>query len=198
MKGTMRRDPDAATDALLKTQLASSEKERSENVMIVDLVRNDLSRVAKRGTVQVEELFDVYTFPSVHQMISTIRCEVDHAVSFTDVVRALFPMGSMTGAPKISAMNIIEELEGFRRSLYSGTVGYIDPSGDFDFNVVIRSLLCNTHTGLVTAAAGGAITAGSDPEQEFAETELKMKPLLHMLGIDPAAADITDRHAERI
>lgn len=183
VKGTAARSENAATDELNRSKLAESRKERSENIMIVDLVRNDLSRVAKKGTVKVEELCGIYSFPKVHQMISTVSCMVDEETKFTDIISALFPMGSMTGAPKISAMKLIESEENFKRSLFSGSVGYIDPAGDFDFNVVIRSILYSDHTGVATVAAGGAITAGSIPEEEYAETLLKLSPQLTALGL---------------
>ena len=143
IKGTIRRSTDAGEDEELKKELYNNVKERSENVMIVDLVRNDLSRIAKKGSVEVEELFGIYTFKQVHHMISTISCELRETTTFTDIIRSMFPMGSMTGAPKISAMKLIEKHEKTKRGLYSGAVGYISPSGDFDFNVVIRSILYN-------------------------------------------------------
>src|SRR5690606_36977994 len=115
----------------------------AENIMIVDLVRNDLSRIALPNSVQVDELCGVYTFETVHQLVSTVSCEIDPEVSFTDIIRATFPMGSMTGAPKVRAMELIEEYENFKRGLYSGTIGYISPNGNFDLNVVIRTLLYN-------------------------------------------------------
>src|SRR5688572_24820398 len=141
MKGTAARGYNTADDNLKLNSLIKSEKERSENIMIVDLVRNDLAKVAEKGSVKVDELCGVYSFARVHQMISTVSCVVKQKTSFMEIIRALFPMGSMTGAPKVSAMKIIESSESFRRSLFSGTVGYLDPDGDFDFNVVIRSIL---------------------------------------------------------
>ncbi|MCJ7759254.1 MAG: anthranilate synthase component I family protein, partial [Gillisia sp.] len=141
IKGTARREIDKVEDAKIAEALSKDSKEVSENVMIVDLVRNDLSKIAKRGSVKVEELCKVYSFKQVHQMISTISAELDPQISPVEVLRATFPMGSMTGAPKISAMKIIEELEETKRGLYSGAVGYFTPDGDFDFNVVIRSIL---------------------------------------------------------
>ncbi len=184
IKGTAARSKDGITDALNRSLLMNSDKERSENIMIVDLVRNDLSRVAKKGTVKVEELCGIYTFPKVHQLISTISCRINEGIKFTDIIRALFPMGSMTGAPKISAMKLIESEENFKRTLFSGSVGYIDPSGNFDFNVIIRSILYSQHTNLATLAAGGAITMGSIPELEYEETILKLKPQLEAMGLD--------------
>ncbi|TAF59109.1 MAG: anthranilate synthase component I family protein, partial [Flavobacterium sp.] len=143
IKGTAKRYEDPAADEKAKEDLASNPKERAENIMITDLVRNDLSRTAQKGSVQVEELCGIYSFMQVHQMISTITSKMDEKYSVIDVLRLTFPMGSMTGAPKISAMKIIEELEATKRGLYSGAVGYFTPEGDFDFNVVIRSILYN-------------------------------------------------------
>jgi len=185
IKGTAARGNNSEADAIQKNRLAKSEKEQSENVMIVDLVRNDLSKVAATGTVKVEELFGIYTFPKVHQMISTISCVVKEDTDFMDCIRALFPMGSMTGAPKISAMKLIDKYENFKRTLFSGTVGYINPDGDFDFNVVIRSILFQENTGVASIAAGGAITAASEPEQEYFETLVKITPQLEALGLVP-------------
>lgn len=183
IKGTAPRGDDTALDTYNKEQLRISEKERSENVMIVDLVRNDLSRVALRNSVKTEELFGVYTFPKVHQMISTISCSVEPTTTFMDIVSATFPMGSMTGAPKIRAMQLIEKYERFSRGLFSGTVGYISPEGDFDFNVVIRSIRYDASSKKITLAAGGAITFNSKPENEFSETLVKMAPQLSAAGI---------------
>jgi para-aminobenzoate synthetase component I len=181
IKGTIRRGVDGAEDLLLKEQLLHDEKERSENVMIVDLVRNDLSRVARRGSVKVPELFGIYSFPSVHQMISTVQAEVKGDVTFMDILKALFPMGSMTGAPKIRAMELIDNYESGKRGLYSGTVGYMNPEGDFDMNVIIRSLILNLESGLATFFTGGAITAASDPMAEYQESMLKARALINLL-----------------
>ncbi len=180
MKGTYPRSADANIDSELKNALKNDVKERSENVMITDLVRNDLSRTAKRGSVKVEDLYGIYTFPNVHQMVSTVVSEIKEDVHFTDVIRYAFPMGSMTGAPKIRAMQLIEEHENVRRGLFSGSVGYISPEGDFDFNVIIRSLLYNTSNRYLSLSAGGAITSQSDEEKEFAETELKAKGVMNV------------------
>jgi para-aminobenzoate synthetase component 1 len=185
IKGTAKRGSTEQSDELSKNHLATSEKEKAENVMIVDLVRNDLSKFAVKGTVLVDELFGVYTFPRVHQMISTVSCEIKKAVTFTQILRSAFPMGSMTGAPKVSAMNIIEEFENFKRGLFSGTVGYIQPDGDFDFNVVIRSILYDSESRTIAIPAGGAITNKSIPEEEFDEMVLKLRPQLKVLGLDP-------------
>ncbi|MBK9422967.1 MAG: anthranilate synthase component I family protein [Bacteroidetes bacterium] len=198
IKGTAARDADPVQDALNKNHLAKSEKERSENVMIVDLVRNDLSRHALPGSVKVDELFGVYTFRKVHQLISTVSCQVDKGTSFADLLQATFPMGSMTGAPKVRAMQIIEEAENFKRELYSGTIGYISPEGDFDFNVVIRSIFYDAEAHKIYLAAGGAITAASIPEKEFEETLIKLAPQLKVLNIPLSAIFSTEkegRHA---
>lgn len=176
IKGTNRYsdiDNEAAQSALLE-----SEKERAENVMIVDLVRNDLSRVAKKGTVNVSELFGTYAFKNVNQMISTIEAELKDGVSNWDIIAASFPMGSMTGAPKVSAMELAERYEKVAREIYSGAVGYITPEGDFDFNVVIRSIALNKATGVATLHVGGAITILSDAEEEYDECLLKAESVL--------------------
>src|SRR5690606_36544460 len=141
IKGTIRRGTTEAEDALLQIKLQSSEKERAENMMIVDLVRNDLAKSAIPGTVKVEELFGIYTYQHIHQMVSTIVAESKPEIHFTDIIKNAFPMGSMTGAPKVSAMKLIESFEESNRGLFSGAAGYIKPNGNFDFNVIIRSIL---------------------------------------------------------
>ncbi len=181
IKGTARRSTDEAEDVSIKLLLASNQKERSENIMIVDLVRNDLSRTAAKGSVTVEELCGAYTFKQVHHLISTIVSEVAAGVTPVEVIRQSFPMGSMTGAPKISAMQIIEKLEETRRGLYSGAVGYFTPDGDFDFNVVIRSILYNQEQRYVSFSVGSAITAKADPEQEYEECLLKARAMRSVL-----------------
>jgi len=181
IKGTARRSQDPVEDEQLKQQLASSRKEQAENVMIVDLVRNDLSRCAVRGSVKVDELFGVHTFPTVHHLISTISCEVDAACDWTALMQASFPMGSMTGAPKLSAMQWIERHERTSRGIYSGTLGYIEPSGDFDFNVVIRSIQYDAQRQLLQCNVGGAITALCDLEEEYKECLLKASAVLDVL-----------------
>lgn len=181
IKGTAKRLPTVSEDKQMIEQLENDPKERSENIMITDLVRNDLSRIAKKGTVTVEELCKIYTFEQVHQMISTIRCEVKETVSPVEIIKNSFPMGSMTGAPKVSAMKIIEELEDAKRGLYSGAVGYFTPNGDFDFNVVIRSILYNTANKYVSFSVGGAITAKSIVENEYEECLLKAKAMRTVL-----------------
>ena len=181
IKGTARRSEDKAEDEKIAQELALDPKEQSENVMIVDLVRNDLSRIAKKGSVQVDELCKVYSFRQVHQMISTVSAELEEGIPAVEALRVTFPMGSMTGAPKISAMKIIEELEETKRGLYSGAVGYFTPSGDFDFNVVIRSILYNSENKYVSFSVGGAITAASVPGKEYQECLLKAKAMLQVL-----------------
>nr|WP_315169741.1 anthranilate synthase component I family protein [uncultured Flavobacterium sp.] len=181
IKGTAKRYEDPAADEKAKEDLASNPKERAENIMITDLVRNDLSRTAQKGSVQVEELCGIYSFMQVHQMISTITSKMDEKYSVIDVLRLTFPMGSMTGAPKISAMKIIEELEVTKRGLYSGAVGYFTPEGDFDFNVVIRSILYNQKKQYLSFSVGSAITALSVPEQEYEECLLKAKAMKSVL-----------------
>ena len=150
--------------------------------MITDLVRNDLSRIAKKGTVAVQELCKIYTFEQVHQMISTITCEVCESTRPIEIIKKTYPMGSMTGAPKVSAMKIIEALEDARRGAYSGAVGYVAPNCDFDFNVVIRSILYNAATQYVSFSVGGAITAKSIPESEYQECLLKAKAMHEVLA----------------
>jgi len=181
IKGTARRAEDEVEDKKIVEMLAKDPKELSENVMIVDLVRNDISRVAKKGSVQVDELCKVYSFKQVHQLISTISAELEVGCTPVEVLKATFPMGSMTGAPKISAMKIIEELEESKRGLYSGAVGYFTPEGDFDFNVVIRSILYNASLQYLSFSVGGAITSKSIPEQEYEECQLKSKAMLQAL-----------------
>lgn len=181
IKGTARRSFDVKQDEQLKSDLAQNEKERSENIMIVDLVRNDLSHTATKGSVQVEELCQIYTFKQVHQMISTIVSEVENTTSPIEILRTTFPMGSMTGAPKISAMQIIEKLEETKRGLYSGAVGYFTPTGDFDFNVVIRSILYNSKNQYLSFSVGSAITSQAIPEMEYEECLLKAKAMFEVL-----------------
>jgi para-aminobenzoate synthetase component 1 len=183
IKGTARRSADPAQDALLREALLQSAKEQSENVMIVDLVRNDLSRTAVQGSVKVEELFGIYAFPQVHHMISTVTATLDERFHFTDAIRYAFPMGSMTGAPKVRVLQLIEQYERSRRGLFSGAIGYITPDGDFDFNVVIRSILYNATTKFVSFQTGSAITFYSDPEKEWEECLLKAKALETALGV---------------
>ena len=181
IKGTAKRSKDSVEDKRLKEQLAIDEKERSENIMIVDLVRNDLSKTAKKGTVKVVELCQVYTFPQVHQMISTISSEIEETEHPVHVLESTFPMGSMTGAPKISAMKIIETLEETKRGVYSGAVGYFTPDSNFDFNVVIRSILYNHSQQYVSFSVVIAITAKSNPLKEYEECLIKAKAMREVL-----------------
>ncbi len=181
IKGTAKRLINPIEDHKIAFDLARDEKERSENIMIVDLVRNDLARTAKKGSVKVEELCKVYSFKQVHQLISTVTSKIEATTHPVDVLKDTFPMGSMTGAPKISAMKIIEALEETKRGLYSGTVGYFTPNGDFDFNVVIRSILYNDKKKYVSYSVGGAITAKSTAEQEYEECLLKAKAMKYVL-----------------
>tara|TARA_B110000967_G_scaffold42752_1_gene42750 strand:- start:4131 stop:5420 length:1290 start_codon:yes stop_codon:yes gene_type:complete len=181
IKGTTRRSDNSNEDEDLKFALKNDQKERSENIMIVDLVRNDLSKIAKKGTVKVTELCEIHSFKQVHHMISTVEAEVLPTVSAVGVIAAAFPMGSMTGAPKISAMTIIEELEETKRGVYSGAVGYFSPQGDFDFNVVIRSILYNASNSYVSFSVGSAITSKSTPEKEYEECLVKAKAMRSVL-----------------
>ncbi|MDC1197256.1 anthranilate synthase component I family protein [Algibacter sp.] len=181
IKGTAERSEGIAEDNQLKTDLLNDEKERSENIMIVDLVRNDLSKTALKGSVEVKELCKIYTFDQVHQMISTVTSKVDVKTHPIDIIKSTFPMGSMTGAPKISAMNIIEHLEETKRGVYSGAIGYFSPNGNFDFNVVIRSILYNATKKYVSYSVGGAITAKSIPLKEYEECLVKAKAMREVL-----------------
>ncbi len=184
IKGTSRRSHDQEEDERLKRALRQSEKEKAENLMIVDLVRNDLAKSAQTGSVQVEELFGVYTFEKVHQMISTVsaQCKENMGLTDIDIIKNAFPMGSMTGAPKIRVMQEIESLENSARGLYSGAVGYFTPNLDFDFNVVIRSIIYNAATNMVSFHVGSAITYDSDPEHEYQECLLKAESLMEVLS----------------
>lgn len=181
IKGTAKRATDSIVDQKIAQELQKDPKERSENIMIVDLVRNDLSRTAIKGSVKVEELCKIYSFKQVHQMISTVVSEINEDTAPVAVIKSTFPMGSMTGAPKVSAMQIIENLEVSKRGLYSGAVGYFTPEGDFDFNVVIRSILYNEQVQYISYTVGGAITAKSDPDKEYEECLLKAKAMREVL-----------------
>ena len=182
IKGTIRRGITSGEDEQQRQTLLNDEKERAENLMIVDLVRNDLARVAQTGSVRVPELFGLYPFRHLWQMISTVTADLRPDTNLADVLRATFPMGSMTGAPKIRAMQLIEHYENSRRGLYSGSIGYVWPNGDFDFNVVIRSLQYRQDTGYLSFQVGSAITYDSDPEREYEECLLKAKAILEVLG----------------
>jgi len=177
IKGTSRRMKDKNADEAAHEQLFHSSKDRSENVMVVDLVRNDLAKICVEGTVNVDELYGIYSFPQVHQMISTVSGKLKENISFVDIIRATFPMGSMTGAPKKKVLELIEEYEKTKRGIFSGAVGYIDPDGDFDFNVVIRSILYNAEAGYLSFPAGSGITFYSDAEKEWEECLLKAEAI---------------------
>ncbi|MGZ2370593.1 anthranilate synthase component I family protein [Ancylomarina sp. YFZ004] len=182
IKGTAKRGQTLEEDIQIKDLLYSDPKERAENIMIVDLVRNDLSRTAAKGSVKVEELCGIYTFPQVHQMISTVVSELREDTHFVDCIKHSFPMGSMTGAPKVRAMKLIEKYEVTKRGLFSAAVGYITPDADFDFNVVIRSIQYNAKDDYLSFMVGGAITMQSDPEKEYEECLLKAKAIKQVLG----------------
>lgn len=187
IKGTSKRIAGNETeDKIHKEELHRSAKDRSENVMVVDLVRNDLAKICKEGTVKVDELFGIYSFPQVHQMISTVAGELKEDISFEEIIRACFPMGSMTGAPKKRVMQLIEQYEKTRRGIFSGAVGYISPTStpcevDFDFNVVIRSILYNSSTNYLSFPAGSGITFYSDAEKEWEECLMKAEAMRSVL-----------------
>lgn len=181
IKGTAKRSKNKIEDLKLIEDLLKDSKERSENIMIVDLVRNDLSHTATKGSVEVKELCKVYSFLQVHQMISTVQSMVEPETNSVDIIKSTFPMGSMTGVPKISAMKIMENLEETKRGLYSGSVGYFTPNGDFDFNVIIRSILYNETKKYISYSVGGAITAKSNPLKEYEECLVKAKAMREVL-----------------
>lgn len=182
MKGTRPRGASAAEDLALAQELAADPKERSENIMAVDVARNDLSRIAAPGSVQVEELCGVKSYPNVHQLVSTVSARIREGVAPMDLLRATFPMASMSGAPKLRALELIDEVEDMRRGIFSGTIGFFLPDGTADLNVVIRTLTWNASTGRASLISGGAITAGSSPEQEYEECEHKARTVLNALG----------------
>ncbi len=182
IKGTSPRSIDANEDALNKSELYSNSKERSENVMVVDLVRNDLSKICKQGSVITDELFGIYTFPQVHQMISTISGILKDATDISEILKATFPMGSMTGAPKYRVMQLIEQYEKTKRGLFSGSIGYITPQKNFDFNVVIRSIFYNESKRYLNYLVGSAITIYADAEKEYDECILKVAAIEKVLS----------------
>lgn len=188
IKGTIARHSDPKQDALHAEQLKNSRKERSENVMIVDLVRNDLSRLSIPGSVEVKELFSIRRLPHVYQMVSVVHSQMERDYSFSEILRASFPMGSMTGAPKVAAMREADRLENFKRAWYSGSLGYIDPDENFDFNVLIRSVIIDAESHQALLGAGGAITIESNEEDEFQETEVKARSTIHSLGANVRSA----------
>jgi len=181
IKGTRPRGKSTTEDEALKKELRSDEKELAENMMIVDLVRNDLARSSKIGSVKVEEIFGIYSFQQVHQMISTIVSEKREDVSAFEVIKNAFPMGSMTGAPKVKVMQLIEQYESTKRGAFSGAAGYISPNGDFDFNVLIRSLFLNSASKTYSFQAGSAITYDSIPEKEYDECMVKAKAIISLI-----------------
>lgn len=178
IKGTIRRNiTNPEQDELLQQALLNSSKNQSENIMVVDLVRNDLSRICREGTVRVTELLGLHTFPQVHQLISTVEGELLPYTTLLDVLKATFPMGSMTGAPKKKVLELIEEYEFVPRGIYSGSIGYITPQKDFDWNVVIRSLVYLSSQEYLSYHVGGGITANSDPQQEWEECQVKARAI---------------------
>lgn len=174
IKGTSKRGQTPSEDLKLIQELGNDQKEISENVMIVDLVRNDLSKIATISSTTVLELCKIYSFKTVHQLISTIQCKISDKTNFAHILEALFPMGSMTGAPKLNATRIIENYENFKRGIYSGSIGYIAPNSSYDFNVVIRSIVCNRSKNTLSISVGSAITINSSPEHEYNECLLKL------------------------
>ena len=181
IKGTAKRGLDSHEDKEITNKLLSDPKELSENHMIVDLVRNDLSRIAEKGSVRVKKLNKLNTFKRVHQLISTIEANIQSNIEFSKIIEGTFPMGSMTGAPKIKSMNIIDEYESVKRGLYSGSVGYIKPNKDFDFNVIIRSIIYDRSLKEINVSVGSAITFKSDPESEYDECLIKAEPMIRSL-----------------
>lgn len=181
IKGTRKRSTNQAEDDFLKMELKNDAKEQRENVMIVDLVRNDLSKIATKNSVKVKELFGVYSFKQVHQLISTVTCEVGDKTTFEEILKATFPMGSMTGAPKVRAMQLIDEYEEFNRGIYSGSIGYIDENNNFDFNVIIRTIIYDAETNYLSFSVGSAITAYCDAEKEWDECMLKANAMFTAL-----------------
>ena len=182
IKGTIKRLNDIVLDKKNQEKLLNSSKDFSENVMIVDVVRNDFSRIAEKSSVIVDELTGLYTYKDVHHLISTVSCTLDKNKNIVDVIKASFPMGSMTGAPKIKAMKLIEKFENTARGIYSGSIGYITPEKDFDFNVVIRSVFYNQQSHYLSFMVGGAITIDSDPESEYEECLIKAKSIFKVLS----------------
>ncbi len=182
IKGTAKRGITQTEDDAIKLELQSNLKERNENVMIVDVARNDLSRLAKKGSVNVEKLCDIESYQQVHQMVSTVSCELKENTSFNDIIKATFPMASMTGAPKIRAMQLIDEFELYNRGPYSGALGYIDEKGDFDLSVLIRSIFYYEEKHYLSFTVGSAITAMCNAEDEYEECLLKAKAMMQVLS----------------
>ncbi|MBP3942813.1 anthranilate synthase component I family protein [Sphingobacteriaceae bacterium WQ 2009] len=184
IKGTAKRGKNAEEDALIKVQLRANPKEIAENIMIVDLVRNDLTLSALPGTVKADPILEVHSFQQVHQLISTISCQLNPAIPVVEAIKSTFPPGSMTGAPKISAMRLCDRYEASARGLYAGAIGYFAENGDFDFNVVIRTLLYHAERQYLSFHTGGAITLNADGEQEYAECLLKAAGILKALDTE--------------
>jgi para-aminobenzoate synthetase component 1 len=184
MKGTVKRGKDADEDEILIKGLVESEKEKAENIMIVDLMRNDLARCCETGSIKAEELLKVYTFSTVHQMISTVSGTLRKDISFEEIIDYVFPMGSMTGAPKREVMHAIDNYESRARGIFSGSVGYISPEHDFDLNVVIRSIVYNAIARYISMHVGSAITYDADPVSEYEECLLKAMTMFRALNPD--------------
>lgn len=182
IKGTAKRGKTTEEDEALKQELYHNLKERTENVMVVDVARNDLSRVAKKGTVKVDKLFEIESYQQVHQMVSTVSCELKENTSFEEIIKTTFPMASMTGAPKIKAMELIDEYELYNRGAYSGALGYISKNGDFDLNVLIRSIFYDEERHYLSFTVGSAITAMCNAEDEYEECLLKAKAMMNILS----------------
>lgn len=178
IKGTIRRGESKEEDAFLRDKLLNDPKEISENIMIVDLVRNDLAKIAEKKSVRVDELCVLNTFKTLHHLISTVSCEIDEEKTVSELLKALFPMGSMTGAPKVSVMKLIDSFESFKRGIFSGSIGLIEPNGDFDFNVVIRTIVYTKANKIMTCSVGSAITIASNPEKEYEECFVKLNRLI--------------------
>ena len=181
IKGTSKRGHTKEEDLELKNSLSSNLKEQTENIMIVDLVRNDLSKIAERNSVQVDHLNEIKTYKTVHQLVSTVSCTVRSDQKFIDILKATFPMGSMTGAPKKRAVQLMNQYENFSRGIYSGSIGIIKPGGDFDLNVVIRSIIYNQREELVHLPVGSAITIQAKAENEYEECKIKAKAMINAL-----------------
>lgn len=182
IKGTAKRSENKITDEENKNNLHQNLKEQTENIMIVDVCRNDFSKIAKRGSVTVPSKFNIESFKQVHQMESSVSCELNNDVTFDKIINATFPMASMTGAPKIKAMQLGDEFELYNRNAYSGTLGYINSNGDFDLNVLIRSIFYNEDKNYLSFTVGSAITALCDPEKEYEECLLKAKAMIQVLS----------------
>ena len=182
IKGTKKRGKNIDEDVFLINSLKNSIKEKSENHMIVDLVRNDFSRIAKKGSVKVTELSKINTYKNIHQMVSTIEAQIENDMFFSTILKSTFPMGSMTGAPKIKTMKIIDELEETSRGIYSGAIGYIDPNKNFDFNVVIRTIIYDDKLSKISVNVGSGITFKSDPKDEYEECLTKIDALKKSLS----------------